>query len=73
MNKMLPYKLIMSFGNNKVKIEMFKTTANFIVQIKKYFFGIVYSRRLQVFDTFDEAEDRFAELKNELRLMSFIK
>lgn len=67
------YKLIMSFGNNKIKIEMYKSDRNFIVFTKKCFFGFVYSKKNQVFSTFDEAEDRFSELKNEIKFMTLIK
>lgn len=67
------YKLIMSFGNNKIKIEMIKSDHNFIVITKKCFLGFVYSKKDQVYNTFDEAEDRFSELKNEIKFMTLIK
>jgi len=52
---------------------MFKADDSFIVKTKRYFLGIPYSGREQFYDTFDEAEDRFSELKNEIKLMSLIK
>lgn len=73
MNKPVQYKLLMSFGNKSIKLEMYKSDDKFIIITKRYFFLIRYSKKSEYYYTFDEAEDRFTELKNEIKIMSLIK